>query len=128
MAIKPFKPLCYIIIIGINKRNKTPVPLDGAKPCTPQDPWLNLGVLRNGFVRPGGVDQSRHQGRPGDSRARDHEQRPFISYTQWLQYVDVEHSWGTPRRPGHLYVSGQHGSYEESGTRKTYPWRIASIR
>lgn len=69
-------------------------------------------------MRPGGVDQSRHQGSPGDSRTRDHEQRAFISNTQWLQHVDVEYSWGTPRRSRHLHVSSQHGSYEESGTNK----------
>ena len=75
-------------------------------------------VLRNGFVRPGGVDQSGHQGSPGDSRARDHEQRAFIGDAQWLQHVDVEHSRGTPRGSRNLHVSSQHGSDEESGTKK----------
>lgn len=82
-AIKPFKLLCYTIIIGINKRSvKRRYLLMERNRAHHHDSWLNPGVLRNGFVRPGGVDQSRHQGRPGDSRARDHEQRPFISYTQ----------------------------------------------
>ncbi|KAK1135804.1 hypothetical protein K0M31_000378 [Melipona bicolor] len=74
-------------------------------------------VLRNGFVRPGGVDQSGHEGSPGDSRARDHEQRASIGDAQRLQHVDVEHSRGAPRGSRNLHVSSQHGSDEESGTK-----------
>lgn len=71
--------------------------------------------LRNGFVRPGGMDQSGHQGDPSDSRARDHKQRPSVGDPQRLQHVDVKHSRSTSGRSRDLYVPGQHGSHEEPG-------------
>lgn len=74
-------------------------------------------LLRNGFVRPGGVDQSGHQGDPGDSRARDHEQRAPLGNPQRLQHVDVAHSWSAAGGSWDLHVPGQHGSHEEPGTR-----------
>lgn len=71
--------------------------------------------LRNGFVRPGGVDQSGHQGDPGDSWARYHEQCPPVGDPQRLQHVDTEYSRSTPGGSRDLYVPGQHGSHEEPG-------------
>lgn len=65
------------------------------------------------------MDQSGHQGDPGDSRTRDHEQRSSVGDPQRLQHVDVKHSRSTSRRSRDLYVPGQHGPYEEPGTQ--YP-------
>ncbi|CAB0037873.1 unnamed protein product [Trichogramma brassicae] len=62
-----------------------------------------------------GLDQSRHQSHPGDTRARDLEQRPADRQAQRLQHVDAQHQERPARGPGHLHVPGQYRSHEESG-------------
>lgn len=62
------------------------------------------------------MDQSGHQGDPGDSRARHHEQRPSVGNAQRLQHVDVAHTRSAAGRSRDLYVPGQHGPHEKPGT------------